>query len=67
MTEQQKLLLALHGVLVAELKIVKYQHSQLGVAISDLRGQLDTIFEGLGVEVPNKKYEYLGFRTTAVK
>ena len=54
----------LHGELIAELAIVKSAHNELGIMITDMRGQIDTIFEREGVKVPKKQYDYVGFKTT---
>ena len=65
--KETKELKLLHAELVAEIVIVKTAHQELGVAISDLRGQLDTLFERMGVEVPIKEFSYIGFKTTEIK
>tara|TARA_R110000824_G_scaffold144093_3_gene311921 strand:+ start:211 stop:429 length:219 start_codon:yes stop_codon:yes gene_type:complete len=65
--EETKELKLLHAEIVAEIVIVKTAHQELGVAISDLRGQLDTLFERMNVEVPIKEYSYIGFKTTEIK
>ena len=60
---QMEELQSLHAELVAEIVIVKTAHRELGISMSDLRGQLDTLFERMGVEVPSKEYSYEGFKT----
>ena len=60
---QMQELKILHGEMVAEIVLVKTAHHELGVTISDLRAQLDTMFERMGVEVPEKEHSYIGFKT----
>ena len=63
---QMEELQTLHAELVAEIVIVKTAHHELGDAISDLRGQLDVLFERMGVDVPSKEYSYVGFKTKEI-
>ena len=54
----------LHKALLHDVRDLILNHNGLGVAISDMRNQLDHIFKSTGLNLPNKDYEYLGHKTT---
>jgi len=57
----------LHSAIIEEFVDIKAAHNNLGILIQDARGQIDVIFEGMGMRPSNKIFDYIGFKTTLLK
>jgi len=58
----KKELQTLYKQLVLEMVLLKTAHTELGNAINDMRGQIDTIFGSAGLPMGDNTYTYEGFK-----